>query len=268
MHPIFFTLGPLTIRWYGVMAAIGFLLATALITMNRKRANMTENQASTLIFIAIIGGVIGARVFYVVQNWTAQFKGNVLEVFRIDHGGLVFYGGFFLAVAGIVVYCRKSKLDLVRVMDVFAPGLAIGHAMGRIGCFLNGCCFGNVTHSCVGVHYPENSSAWIKFSGSPVHPVQLYESCGNILLAVFLFFLLRRAKRGITFSAYMVLYGVLRFVDEFFRGDHPHSELWFGTFTPAQAIGLFLIPAGIGCLIYFSRKNGKEINQTDDQQSQ
>ncbi len=264
MHPIFFTLGPLTIRWYGVMAAIGFLLATALITMNRKRADMTENQASTLVFIAIIGGVIGARIFYVAQNWTTQFSGNLLEIFRIDHGGLVFYGGFFLATAGIIIYCRKSKLDMVRVMDVFAPGLAIGHAMGRIGCFLNGCCYGNVTNSCLGVDYPENSGAWIKFSGAAVHPVQLYESCGNIVLAAFLFILLLRTKRGITIASYLTLYGVLRFVDEFFRGDHSYDELWLGTFTPAQTIGLLLIPAGIGCLIYFSRKNGKENNQTND----
>ena len=264
MHPIFFTLGPLTIRWYGVMAAIGFLLATVLITMNRKRADMSENQASTLVFIAIIGGVLGARIFYVVQNWTTQFKDNFSEIFRIDHGGLVFYGGFFLAIAGIIVYCRKSKLDMVRVLDVFAPAMAMGHAMGRIGCFLNGCCYGNVTHSWLGVHYPEGTAPWVKFSGAPVHPVQLYETCGNIVLAVIMFILLRHTKRGITVASYLTLYGILRFSDEFFRGDHAHSQLWLGTFTPAQTIGLLLIPAGICTLIYFSRKNDKENNQIND----
>ena len=119
MHPIFLEIGPVTIRWYGVMAAVGFLLATVLINLNRKRANLSENQASTLIFITIFGGIIGARIFYVIQNWSSQFSNNWLEIFRIDHGGLVFYGGFFLAVAGITTYCRLSKLDTIRVMDVF-----------------------------------------------------------------------------------------------------------------------------------------------------
>ena len=265
MHPIFFTLGPLTIRWYGVMAAIGFLLATVLINMNRKRADMSENQASTLVFIAIIGGVLGARITYVIQNWSTQFKDNFSEIFRIDHGGLVFYGGFFLAIAGIIIYCRKSKLDIARVLDVFTPAIAIGHAMGRIGCFLNGCCFGNVTHSCLGVHYPAGSAAWVKFSGAAVHPVQLYETCGNILLAAVMFILLRRTKRGVPLASYLILYGVLRFSDEFFRGDHGHDQLWLGTFTPAQTVGLLLIPTGICTLIYFARKNGKEDNQTNDQ---
>jgi len=264
MHPIFFSIGPMTIRWYGVMAAIGFLLATVLITMNRKRANMSDNQASTLLFIAIIGGVVGARIFYVIQNWSKQFSGNFLEIFRIDHGGLVFYGGFFLAVGGIIVYCRKSKLDMVRVLDVFTPAMAIGHAMGRIGCFLNGCCYGNVTHSCLGVHYPEGSTAWLKFSGAPLHPVQLYEACGNIILAAVMFILLRRTKRGIPIASYLTLYGILRFSDEFFRGDHSFDQLWLGRFTPAQTIGLLLIPAGICTLIYFLRKNDKENNQTND----
>ncbi len=265
MHPIFLNLGPLTIRWYGVMAAIGFLLATTLITMNRKRADMSDNQASTLVFIAIIGGVLGARIFYVIQNWSTQFRGNFLEMFRIDHGGLVFYGGFFLAAVGIIVYCRKSKLDMVRVLDVFTPAMAMGHAMGRIGCFLNGCCYGNVTHSWLGVHYPEGTAPWNKFSGAPLHPVQLYEACGNILLAGVMFILLRRTKRGVPITLYLTLYGILRFSDEFFRGDHSYYQLWLGIFTPAQAIGLLLIPAGICTLIYFSRKNDKKNNKTNDQ---
>ena len=265
MHPIFFTLGPLTIRWYGVMAAIGFLLATLLISMNRKRANMSDNQVSSLVFIAIICGVVGSRITYVLQNWSAQFSGNLLETFRIDHGGLVFYGGFFLAVGSIMIYCRKSKLDMVRVLDVFTPAMAMGHAMGRIGCFMNGCCYGNVTHSWFGVHYPEGTAPWLKYSGSPLHPVQLYETCGNIVLAAVMFMLLRRTRRGIPIASYLTFYGILRFSDEFFRGDHNYNQLWLGTFTPAQTVGLLLIPAGICSLIYFARKNDKENNKTNDQ---
>jgi phosphatidylglycerol:prolipoprotein diacylglycerol transferase len=266
MHPIFFSIGPLTIRWYGVMAAVGFLLAALFLNLNRKRANMDENQASALLFLAIISGVVGSRVFYVIQYWS-QFRDNFSEVFRIDHGGLVFYGGFFLAIAAMIIYCRAKKLDLVRVLDVFSPALAIGHAMGRIGCFLNGCCYGSTTGSWFGVHYPEGSAPALKYSGAALHPVQLYESCGNILLALFLLYLLRHAKRGVTLASYIVLYGVMRFVDEFFRGDHSYDQLWIGGLTPAQTIGLLLIPVGICTLIYFLRRHDDENDKTDDQQS-
>lgn len=267
MHPIFFSIGPLTIRWYGVMAAIGFLLAALFLNLNRKRAGMNENQASALLFIAIISGVAGSRIFYVIQNW-AQFRGDFWEIFRIDHGGLVFYGGFFLAICALAIYCRNTKLDIIRVLDVFSPALAIGHAMGRIGCFLNGCCYGKVTYSWIGIHYPEGSAPALKYSGAPLHPVQLYESFGNILLAAFLLCVLRRAKRGITLGAYITLYGIMRFIDEFFRGDHSYDQLWLGGLTPAQTIGLLLIPAGIFTLIYFLRRHDDENNKIDDKQSQ
>jgi phosphatidylglycerol:prolipoprotein diacylglycerol transferase len=146
-------------------------------------------------------------------------------------------------------------------MDVFSPGLAMGHAMGRIGCFLNGCCFGKVTSSWLGVHYPEGSVPAIKFFGAAVHPVQLYEATGNILLSIFLLILLRRTKRGITVAAYITLYGILRFSDEFFRGDHSYNQLFAGWLTPAQLIGLLLIPIGLFSLIYFARKkNDKKSN--------
>jgi phosphatidylglycerol:prolipoprotein diacylglycerol transferase len=139
--------------------------------------------------------------------------------------------------------------------------------MGRIGCFLNGCCYGKPTNSCLGVHYPKGSAAANKFMDAALHPVQLYETFGNILLAVFLLLLLRRAKRGVTMASYMLLSGILRFSGEFFRGDHRLEQLWFGKFTPAQTVGLFLIPAGTLTLIYFLRKNGKQNNQTNDKQS-
>lgn len=249
------------------MAAIGFLLAALFLNLNRKRAGMDENQASALLFIAIISGVAGSRLFYVIQYWT-QFRDNFFEIFRVDHGGLVFYGGFFLAIAAMIIYCRRKKLDMVRVLDVSSPALAIGHAMGRIGCFLNGCCYGGVTSSWLGVRYPEGSAPALKYSGAPLHPVQLYESCGNILLAAFLLCLLRRARRGVTLAAYIILYGVMRFTDEFFRGDHSYDQLWLGGFTPAQTIGLFLIPVGIFTLVYFLKRHDDENHKTDDQQSQ
>ena len=101
MHPIAFTLGPLTVRWYGVMAAVGFLMAVMFIQFNRKEAKLTSDQASNMIFIAMVSGVLGSRIFYVIQFWE-QFRDNWVDIIRIDKGGLVFYGGFILA-------CNKTN---------------------------------------------------------------------------------------------------------------------------------------------------------------
>ncbi|QSH41492.1 prolipoprotein diacylglyceryl transferase [Lentisphaerota bacterium ZTH] len=261
MHPIFLELGSLTIRWYGVMVAIGFLLATLVLNLNKKYAKMNSDQVTTLVFLSVVFGIIGARVFYVIEFWPS-FKGKFWEIFRVDHGGLVFYGGFFLAMVAIIGYCWKEKLNMLRVMDICSPALAVGHAFGRIGCFLNGCCYGKPTQSFLGVIYPENAPAYLKYAGLPVHPVQLYETAANLILASILFVLIRKTKRGVVMSLYIMSYGIIRFVDEFFRGDH--DSLTWGLFTPAQVIGLFLIPIGIILLIYFLRKNEAKNNKPDN----
>jgi len=250
MHPIAFQIGGFAIRWYGVMAALGFVAATFLIQWNRKYARVSSDQATTLMLLALFGGILGARIFYVIQ-FANQFRNNWLGVFRVDQGGLVFYGGFFLAMAAIIVYCRKQKLDIIRVLDVSTPSVAVGHALGRVGCFLNGCCFGKPTDCVFGVHYPADSAPFLRYGDVPLHPVQLYEAGVNILIGLLMLVLIRKCKRGTAMSAYLAIYGVIRFADEFFRGDH--RQFWNGL-TPAQTIGLIMVPAGIGLMIWFARK--------------
>jgi phosphatidylglycerol:prolipoprotein diacylglycerol transferase len=254
MHPIFIEIGSLSIRWYGVMAALGFLAAVLLVSYNRKIAGMNRDQATTLVFIGVFAGIIGARIAYIIQFWDS-YKDNPLEVFRIDRGGLVFYGGFFLAMLCIILYCRKNKFDVWRALDIVAPALTLGHMFGRIGCFLNGCCFGKPTQCLLGVAYPPGSLPDHMYGGLPLHPVQLYEAAANLILFGVMFYLARNTRRGITTASYLIAYGVLRFADEFFRGDH--ADAIGGYFTRAQTIGIFLIPAGIILLIYFMRYDKK-----------
>jgi phosphatidylglycerol:prolipoprotein diacylglycerol transferase len=250
MHPIFFELGGLSIRWYGVMAAIGFLLASFVVNAWRRHAGMTQDQAMSLMLVGIVAGIVGARLFYVIQFFP-QFRGNWLAVFRVDQGGLVFYGGFFLALASLIVYARRQKLDIWRVLDVIAPALAIGHAAGRIGCFLNGCCYGKPTEAVFGVHYPAGSEVVRRYGELAVHPVQLYEVAANLAIFALMLFLLKRGRRGVPTGAYVLLYGIVRFGDEFFRGDH---RQFVSGLTPAQVIGLFMVPLGIALLVYFQRQ--------------
>ena len=250
MHPIFLQIGDFTIRSYGFMAMLGFLTGWLFIHLNRKHADLTEDQASNLLMIAMVTGILGARIFYVVQFWDEQFApAPWWMVFRIDRGGLVFYGGFLLAMASVIGYCRWRKLDVFLVLDVFAPAMSAAHACGRIGCFLNGCCYGKVTTSVFGVGYPPESGI---APGERVHPIQLYEAAENILFCGLYFYLVRKGRRGTAMAAYMLVYGICRFFNEFFRGDNP----LYWKFTIAQWICLGLIPVGGGLFIYFWRKGG------------
>lgn len=246
MTPIAFTIGALTIRWYGVMAALGFLSATLLLQYNRKKADLTADQAVNIVFIAMVSGVIGSRIFYVVQ-FAEQFRNNWIDVIRIDKGGLVFYGGLILALISIYWYCRKCKLDIIRVFDAMTPSLAIGHAFGRVGCFLNGCCFGTVTSSWVGISYPPGTEPYLRHLDAPLHPVQLYEAGYNIIMGIVMMFLLcKYRRRGLYSGIYLVGYGIMRFLLEFFRGDNAKML----GLTIAQYIGMGVVALGTIFIVY------------------
>ena len=250
MYPIAFKIGSLSIHWYGIMAACGFMIASWLLERNRDYAKLSKDQCATLLIIAMIAGILGARIFYVVQFFH-QYQDNLIKIFFIHEGGLVFYGGFILAFASIIFYTRKNYLDSIRVLDVFAPAMATAHGFGRIGCFLNGCCFGRATESFWGVTAPQETLLYMQTGGLPVHPVQLLEAGENLLFAVLYFYLVRKAPRGVAVATYLLSYGILRFINEFARGDH---KLIMNLFTPAQLIGVFLIAGGGTMLFVFLRR--------------
>ena len=254
MYPVIFQFGSFQLRSYGVMAAVGFLLAAWILNANSSRRGISRDDASSLLLTAMVSGIVGARLFFVIHR-RALFAGNFWEVFRIDRGGLVFYGGFLLAIAALYVHCRIRKLDFIRVLDLFTPAIAIGHACGRIGCFLNGCCYGLPTTVPWGVVYPPNSFPLQQYGAVPLHPTQLYEAAWNFAACALFLQLLRRTPRGVAMSCYLVLYGVFRFFNEFWRGDNPKILL---NCTPAQLIGLVLIPVGIALAVFFNRRGASD----------
>lgn len=256
MNPIAFHAGSLTIYWYGIMAAAGFLLATLVMRFTRNHADMSDDDVSNAMIIAMFSGLIGARIFYVVQFFD-QYRNNLADIIRVDKGGLVFYGGFLLALAALIVYCKIKKKDAVSVLDACAPALAVGHACGRIGCFLHGCCFGKPA-AFLGVHYPAQSAACQTYGNAALYPVQLFEAGANLAVFWLFFQLARKAGRGIAMSSYLIYYGTLRFCMELMRGDN--TRYW-GLFTQAQLIGLILIPVGIILLIYFKSGNKNAVSK-------
>ena len=274
MHGIAFQLFGLNIHWYGIMVALGFLASLAVLEYKRDYARMTSDQIIDLSIIVVVCGIVGARIAYVIQFFD-QFRGNLWKIFRVDQGGLVFYGGFILAALVIFRYVRKHKLCVPRILDICAPAMAIGHAFGRIGCFIQGCCFG-IPCKAFGTVYPPGTAPAARYpdmdsiaanlqltgkaalSSLPLLPVQLIESAGNLLLGIGLLLLFRKIRRtGTVAAVYFIGYGIMRFILEYFRGDHTDRIIGL---TRAQLVGVFImIPIGIFCCFYF-KKHGEDVN--------
>jgi phosphatidylglycerol:prolipoprotein diacylglycerol transferase len=152
--PVALQLGPLSIRWYGVFVALGFLAGYQVLQRRARALGLGPQVAPDVTLAAMVGGIVGARLLYVVQNWEEEFGGNLLDAFAVWHGGLVFYGGFLGAVAAVVLWGRHKRWPLLAIGDMVAPALPLGHVLGRIGCLLNGCCFGRPWDGPLGVAYP------------------------------------------------------------------------------------------------------------------
>lgn len=244
MHPILFKLGPFTFYSYGLMLAVAYLVSSSLAARDARRSNakIHPDQLSNLFFLTLVGGIIGARVFYIVLNWDF-YSVNTYQILRLDQGGLVWYGGFLAGFLAALSYLRIKKIPFLETADLAVPYLALAHSIGRIGCFLNGCCFGRPTHSIFGVYFPNRLI--------PIHPAQLYSSVG--LFVIFLALLQWRKRKRFTGEiglAYLFLYSLGRFGVEFLRGDSP--PIWSGL-TLAQLISVPLA-AGSGGLLWWNRK--------------
>ena len=254
MHPILLKLGPLTLYSYGAMLVVAFLAAAGLAGRTARRSFDSRHGARSgcslppaLVAInadqlvdfacySLLGGILGARLLYVFLQWDA-FLREPWEIPAIWHGGLVWYGGFLGATLAGWLYARAKQLTFLRVMDQVIPFLALGHAIGRLGCFLNGCCFGKPTDAWCGVVFPGQ--------GVRVYPTQLFESAGLFLLYAVLRSLQRPvmlARPGRLLGWYLLCYGGLRFGIEFFRGD---QAVWWAGLTLQQGISLGVMGAGL-----------------------
>lgn len=218
MYPELFKIGPLTIHTYGVLVTAGFLLGLGFAVRQAKKEGVPPNKIVDLSFYILLSALIGSRLFYIMINANYYLK-NPLDIFRVWEGGLVFYGGLLLTVPTVLWYVKRNALSLWVTADLFAPSLAIGHAIGRIGCFYAGCCYGKPAEGLPwAVTFTDPQT--LALVGIPLHPTQLYESLGELTI-FFALIALRRHKsfNGQLFVIYVILYSVLRFIVEFFRGD-------------------------------------------------
>ena len=236
------------------MLFLAFLASMYLAAWRARREKLDPEVVYDLSAWVFIGGLIGARVFFVIQYWGDKIK-SLADVFTIWEGGIVFYGSIIGGTTAFFLYRLVRPFPLLPMLDVIAPSLALGIAIGRVGCFLNGCCYGDLcTDLPWGVAFPRFSPPWLEqVAGGlipreapwslPVHPTQLYSTIDGLVLLVLLsaYYPLRR-RDGEVMALLMVTYPVTRFLIEYLRNDE--GVFWFGL-TISQNISVFLLVAGV-----------------------
>ena len=252
MHPIAFHLGPLVIHWYGVMMACAFLAGLWTATRRARLANVHGEIIADVTLWLMVGSIIGARFVYVTTYWKQEFADQPFsEVFMIQHGGLVYYGGLIGAMLSGLAYLTWKKLPVWKIADILAPSVALGSVFGRIGCLLNGCCYGRACDLPWAIHFPAGHET----HGLGVHPTEIYDALLNLILYVFLAWLFRRKKfDGQIFATYLIVYAVFRSIAEYFRGDYPTDHLHAGL-TSAQLVSVPIFIVGIILALFLSRRN-------------
>ncbi len=242
MYPILLKIGPIVIRSYGALVALGFLAGIGLALKRAKKEDVPEDIVLDLSLYILIAGILGARLFEVVVNFS-DYRDNLLSIFKIWQGGLTFYGGLILAIITAVLFIRKRKLNLWKMVDIFTPSLALGHAIGKLGCFGAGCCYGKPTNLPWRVTFTHPLS--LAPLGVPIHPTQLYSSIGNFVIFLLLLKLLKHKKfTGQIFASYIIMYSSFRFFVEFLRDD-PRGFVMFGLLSISQFVGIILFITGI-----------------------
>lgn len=235
-----FSIGPVVIHGYGLMIGIGFMLC---VIMGMKRAKKQGLNSEAIIDIALIGivtGFLGAKLLFVIVE-LEDFLKNPMSVLGSE--GFVVYGGVIAGVLSGIIYCRVKKLEFFKYFDLAAPSIALAQGFGRIGCFLAGCCYGRETDSWCGVVFPAGGQAPV---GVKLIPTQLFSSAGDFAIVLVLILYHKKAKRtGDVGALYMLLYGIGRFIIEFFRSDDRGA---IGVLSTSQAISIVIV---IGALLLF-----------------
>lgn len=244
MKPYLFEIFGFKIPSYGLMIAFAYIGSYFYLLRKARFFLVSEKEISDIIFYSVIGGFLGAKILYVItffKYFGDSFSERFINIFSINNirSGFVFFGGLIGGFFSFFLYIRIKKLDFYKLADLFSPALALAHSIGRIGCFLAGCCHGKATDFFLGVVF---TSPYCDVSpnlvGVKIHPSQLYESFGNLLIFLFLNNKLGKMNKGNLFFVYLILYSVLRFSVEFTRGDE--RGVFIYGFSQAQIISIFI----------------------------
>jgi len=261
VYPVLFELhlgrlGTFTIGTYGLFYALGFLLALRLAVAYARRDGIETARIVDLGILALLAGFVGAKVLLYLLDFRT-YLADPMEMIRSLRSAGVFYGGFILASLVAIVYVRRHRMPLGKVADLVAPPLALGQAIGRLGCFAAGCCYGKACDLPWAVTFTDPRAA--RLTGvtlnAPLHPTQIYHALADLaILAITAALMRRRRFEGQVFWVYVLSYAVLRFVVEFFRGDTVRG-LYFGQrLSTSQIIAVPAAILAIAALVHFGRR--------------
>lgn len=248
MHPVLFQVGSITIYTYGVLVAMGVVLALCYARRQARRAALDPEKIWNLGIYGVLVALLLAKVWLVFSSWDyyAAHPRDIFSIATFESGG-TFYGGVLGAVLTLVVYSVVEKMPLVSVLDTFAAAVPLGHAIGRLGCFAAGCCYGKPTMVPWGVRFTNPAAAQI--AGTPLevrlHPTQLYEAAAEFVNLLILVWIGGRQRfKGQMVGTYFLLYGAERATIEFFRGDPGRTMLFNDSISLMQVVSIGLILAG------------------------
>ncbi len=254
IDPVIVKIGPLAVRWYGLMYLLGFLAAYFLVKKQLRERKYPEliPELENLIFWLALGLIIGARLGHVFLYFPHYYLRHPLEIPALWRGGMSFHGGLIGVLVVGLIYCRRHRYNFWFWADLFVVPAPIGLGLGRIGNFINGELFGRVTSVPWAMVFPKGGPF-------PRHPSQIYEALGE---GLFLFLLLWKVRGkdwpcGAKFALFLLAYGVIRFFIEFFREPDPGVPLLFGWMTRGQQLCFLMVLAGLFLLFYFFRKGKK-----------
>lgn len=250
MYRIIFSFGPFSIYSYGLMLAIGFLVALWFAQRRAKNLKLDANKIADLCFYLIVAGILGARILYVLLNWR-YFRENLFDILKVWEGGLVYYGGLILGFFVYIWFVWKNKLSFAKIADLMSVPLSVGIFFGRIGCFLNGCCYGNISKTW-GISFPAKdippvfaqqvADGLIKpgaVCSLPVIPTQLYAALHGLIIFLVLIWLERKERKPwFSFLVFVLLYAIGRFFLENFR--FYEGQYLFLRLSISQWISLFI----------------------------
>ncbi len=250
MFPKLISIGSFFIPTYGTLVAIGFLAALWVVTRLAKRAKLPSERVTNLAIYCALAGLAGAKLFMILFDFSDYWTGRqqLFSLGTLQAAG-VYQGGFLVAFVVALLYMRRQNLPVLATCDIFAPGIALGQAIGRLGCFSAGCCWGIPTHVpwAITFHNPQAGELTGVPLGIPLHPTQLYESFADAAIFLFLYFQIARAHTsGTILGWYLTLYSAARFAIEFFRF---HEQGLHAGLSYTQWISLATLIAGLGLII-------------------
>lgn len=251
MHPTLIEIGPFALHSYGFMLALSFFFGILLAARRAPARGVTSDQVFDTSLVIVFASVIGARLMYVLFH-RAEVH-SFIDVIAVWRGGLTMYGGVLAAMAAAWFYLRRRDIPFLRMADIVAPSLGLGLMLTRVGCFLNGCCYGKPTESALGVRFPESTFGGQLFAGEALHPTQLYSSAvGLVVVLTLLAIDRRRMAEGRLFAFYLILAGLGRFALDFFRFYEANVYVLV-SLTVNQMISLGGVLVGV--LLFVSRRH-------------